>query len=99
MTFGQTVRAYRLRWAKLPLVGQEGLLRMSPAFGGVLCELWPLGNVPNEHRLEDTEYYLWWLGNPSATINSSPFLRSIRRVKQPFSVVLDQNGEKAEVGP
>lgn len=91
ITFGQAVRAYRLRWGILPAPAQ-GLMRLSPAPGGCLCELRPLGLVPQQLS-EGGEYYLWWQDNKEEAIASSRFLRSLREIKQPFSVVLNEQGE------
>lgn len=92
MTLGQRIRAGRLRWGQLP--NAEGMMRLSYTEGGFLCEFHPAGLVPNEHRVGRTQYVLWWeKDGGTRLIAESPVLRCLRKIKQPFSVVLGEQGE------
>ncbi len=73
----------------------KGLLRMSPnPHGGTLCEFFPLGLVPTTMLRTSEEHYVWWESDHGqAVVTASPYLRSIREVQRPFTVVLDTNGE------
>ncbi len=94
--FGATVRAYRHRWGSLP-DNCRGLMRISVVGPLFLCELRPLGLVPNEHRANEQEFVLWWeKGHGRELVESSPVLRAIKEVKAPFSVVLDENGVEVQ---
>ena len=91
--FGEAIRAARLGWHKLPLDGQEGYLRITDTAQGWCCELHPLGLVHGDARSSGNEYRVWWEnGHGRTLIESSAYLRAIRRVKGYFSVVLDEDG-------
>ncbi len=93
MNFGEVLRAARLRWGRLPDPA-EGWMRLTPVAGGTLCELRPLGPVPNE-RATGHEHFIWWQlpDGGRGLIESSPYLRGVRTVTEYTSVVLDAEGE------
>ncbi len=71
-------------------------MRLSIGPSGYLCELHPLGPVPKDQSANKTEYVIWWKGDGDdgrGLIATSPFLRSLRKIKKPFSVVLNEVGE------
>ncbi len=99
--FGHLIRANRLRFYLLPSP-QEGLLRMHAVKDGFCCEFYPLGLVPC-NTFTGSEYVLW-AGDRGEkareTVDASPYLRSIKRVKQPFTVILGEQGERVrEMAP
>lgn len=96
-TLGCAIKAARLRWGRLP-GGRDGLMRLSIRPNGYLCEFHPLGLVPSDQRKDKTEYVLWWKGDDfdhgQSLILQSPFLRCLRKVNEPFSVTLNEAGER-----
>jgi hypothetical protein len=92
--FGILLRAARLRYHQIP--GGDGLLRISVVGKDrYFCELHPFALLPNG-RAEEREHVIWWRDEQGrldySAIKASPYLRSIRRVKESFSVVLGDDG-------
>jgi hypothetical protein len=95
VTFGELLRASRMRWGQLPYPA-KGLMRIRVVPGGSLVELRPLGPVPNE-RNDGTEFVVWWeKDHGRELVESSPYLRSIATVTEATSVVIDDDGEAVE---
>ena len=88
LTFGQTVRAYRLGWRWSDRL--QGLLRMSPTEKGMLVQLHPAGLVPSKTEVKN--FVAWW--EDVEIIDACAPLRSIKRVKKPISFfVHSETGE------
>ncbi len=65
---------------------------MTPTVGGTICELAPLGLL-RAISAHGEEHYIWWEHDHGrGVIAESPFLRSLRRVKRFFTVVLGEDG-------
>lgn len=89
--FGQVIRAARQRFYLLP--NRAGLMRLSDHPQGLLCELLPWPYLVRNERIGDVEYYLWHEKDHGVNaIAQSPFLRQLKRVKQPITVVLGDDG-------
>lgn len=70
-------------------------MRMSDVPGGFLVELHPLGLVPKQRVNKGAPgHWIWWdmPDGGREAIEASPVLRCIRRVKRPFSLILDEDG-------
>ena len=88
MSFGYTIRAYRLGYRELPWPAR-GWMRMTTEGDGCRCEFYPLGEKVRTKARE--EHVCWW--DDYSIIQYSRFLRAIRRINKPFEVVLDYYGE------
>lgn len=90
--FGTTIRAYRQGFRELPAPG-EGWLRLSLSADAILCELHPVeGPIPTRSAMKS--YVCWW--DDPGVIQSSPFLRAVRKVNKPLVVLIDEHGKLLE---
>lgn len=89
---------FRIKSARLgyhPLPHFSGMLRLSFANKEetiIQCDLIPMdGDVRTLSKTGGNSFRVWW-DDPSI-IQDSPLLRSLRRIKKPFTITLDMKGK------
>lgn len=92
LTFGQYIRASRLRWHPAP--NRQYLMRLSvDTPGRYLVELHPFGLVSHDKRAKELLYVLWWeTEDGGRAFFDYPALRAIKSVKQYVRMYIDDTG-------
>jgi hypothetical protein len=90
MTFGTAIKAYRLGFAYWP--GFQAYPRISGSGPSYAVDLAPPGQLPS--GAPGDTHAVWWEDPAKAhdLIQSSPVLRSLKRVKRPLRLCLDEDG-------